>query len=259
MALKSFLPTTRAHGAALYRTRIDHVRRAPIRNTFSYKSYSWFVDLDALPELPRILRPLASFDPSDHLGDPDATLRENVDAFLAENGIDLGGGRITMLASARVFGHTFNPLSVYWCHDHDGELRCVVAEVHNTYGERYRYLLHTDHRGAARTTKEFYVSPFNAVDGEYSMLLPEPDAALRLSIVLERPGQPPFVAAVDGRRREVTTRSILRTALEIPCAPLRVVIQIRWQGIRLWARGLKIVQKPAPPGAREFQKEGAHR
>ncbi|MCZ4518726.1 DUF1365 domain-containing protein [Rhodococcus ruber] len=259
MALTSVLPSTRAHGAALYLTRIDHMRRAPIRNTFSYKSYSWFVDLDALPELPWILRPLASFDPRDHLGDPDATIRRNVDAFLAENGIDLGGGQITMLASARVFGHTFNPLSVYWCHDHAGDLRCVVAEVHNTYGERYRYLLHTDPRGAVRTNKEFYVSPFNDVDGEYSMQLPEPDAALRLSIVLERPGQPPFVATVDGRRREVTTRSILRTALEIPIAPLRVVVQIRWQGIRLWARGLKIVQKPAPPGQRRIQKEGAHR
>lgn len=259
MALTSVLPATRAHGAALYVTRIDHVRRAPIRNTFSYKSYSWFVDLDALPELPRILRPLASFDPRDHLGDPDSTIRRNVDAFLAENGIDLGGGQIMMLASARVFGHTFNPLSVFWCHDRGGDLLCVVAEVHNTYGERHRYLLHTDRRGAARATKEFYVSPFNDVDGEYTMRLPEPDTVLRLSIVLERPGQPPFVATVDGRRREVTTRSILRTAVEIPIAPLRVVVQIRWQGIRLWLRGLKIVQKPAPPGAREFQKEGAQR
>lgn len=259
MALTSALPATRAHGSALYLTRIEHVRRAPVRNTFSYKSYSWFVDLDALPELPRILRPLASFDSRDHLGDPNATIRRNVDAFLAENGVDLDGGRITMLASARVLGHTFNPLSVYWCHDRAGDLRCVVAEVHNTYGERYRYLLNTDHRGAVRTNKEFYVSPFNEVDGEYSMRLPEPGAALRLSIVLERPGRPSFVATVHGRRREVTTRSILRTALEIPIAPLRVVIQIRWQGIRLWARGLKIVPKPTPPGERTSQNEEVHR
>lgn len=259
MALTSGLPTTRSRGSALYPTRIDHVRQGPIRNRFSYKSYSWFVDLDALPELPRMLRPLASFDARDHLGDPQATIRQNVDAFLAESGVDLTGGRITMLASARVFGHTFNPLSVYWCHDRDGHLRCVVAEVHNTYGERHRYLLHTDDRGAVRTPKEFYVSPFNDVDGEYSMRLPEPDASLRLSIVLERAGQPPFVATVNGRRREVTTRSILRTALAVPFAPLRVVVQIRWQGIRLWARGLKIVPKPAPPGARSPEKERAHR
>lgn len=34
-----------------------------------------------------------------------------------------------------------NPLSLFCCHDRDGELRCVVAEVHNTYGGRHCCLL----------------------------------------------------------------------------------------------------------------------
>ena len=46
-----------------------------------------------------------------------------------------------MLANARVFGHVFDPLTVFWCFGADGTLRCVVAEVHNTYGERHAYLL----------------------------------------------------------------------------------------------------------------------
>ena len=65
-----------------------------------------------------------------------------------------------MLTNARVLGHVFNPLTVYWCHHPDGTLACVVAEVHNTYGERHCYLLRTDAAGRARTAKEFYVSPF---------------------------------------------------------------------------------------------------
>ncbi len=90
-----------------------------------------------------------------------------------------------MLASARVFGHVFNPLSLFWCHDAAGELRCVVAEVHNTYGERHCYLLETDDAGRASVPKAFYVSPFNDVDGQYRMKLPEPgDTARRL----DRPG-----------------------------------------------------------------------
>lgn len=78
-----------------------------------------------------------------------------------------GVPRITMLASARVFGHVFNPPSLFWCHDRAGELRCVVAEVHNTYGERHGYLLETDDAGWASVPKAFYVSPFNDVDGQY--------------------------------------------------------------------------------------------
>ena len=69
-----------------------------------------------------------------------------------------------MLANARVAGHVFDPLSVFWCFDSGGDLACVVAEVHNTYGERHAYLLRPDHTGTARTGKELYVSPFNDVE-----------------------------------------------------------------------------------------------
>ena len=92
-----------------------------------------------------------------------------------------------MLSNARVLGHVFNPLTVYWCHDGDGSLRCVVAEVHNTYGGRHRYLLHTDERGRAQTGKEFYVSPFYEVAGDYTMSLPEPGERLALSVALHPP------------------------------------------------------------------------
>ena len=147
------------HGAAIYRTAIAHVRRTPLRNAFTYRSYSWYVDVDHLPQLPRLLRPLAGFRVEDHLGDPDGTLRGNVESYLATQGIKLDGGRITMLASARVFGHVFNPLSVFWCHSASGELRCVVAEVHNTYGERHCYLLETDATDRASVPKAFLRLP----------------------------------------------------------------------------------------------------
>ena len=95
--------------AAIYRTSIRHVRRDPLENAFTYRSYSWFVDVDDLPVLPRWLRPLAGFHAKDHLGDPAATIRENVDRFLAANGEKPDGGKVTMLANARVLGQVFNP------------------------------------------------------------------------------------------------------------------------------------------------------
>ena len=55
----------------------------------------------------------------------------------------------------------------------------MVAEVHNTYGQRHCYLLRTDPRGRAETAKEFYVSPFFPVDGRYRMSLPEPGRGWR--------------------------------------------------------------------------------
>ena len=87
---------------------------------------------------------------SDHLGDPALDLRANVDAFLALHGVDLAGGRVLMLTNARSFGYVFNPLTVFWCYDRRGELVAVVAEVHNTYGDRHCYLLRPDARRSCR-------------------------------------------------------------------------------------------------------------
>ncbi|WP_104140597.1 DUF1365 domain-containing protein [Arthrobacter sp. ZGTC131] len=233
--------------AAIYRTSIRHVRRDPLENAFTYRSYSWFVDLDHLPVLPRWLRPLAGFHAKDHLGDPALSIRENVDRFLAANGEKPDGGKVTMLANARVLGQVFNPISLFWCHGPDGGLRSVIAEVHNTYGERHCYLLRTDDSGRARADKEFYVSPFNEVDGSYRMTLPEPDGRLAVAVVLERAGRKPFTATLTGVRQAATPRRILAAALAVPLAPLRLVLQIHWQGIKLWARGLPIINRPHHP------------
>jgi hypothetical protein len=229
--------------AALYDVEIHHVRTTPLRNAFRYRSYQWLVDLDALPALPLPLRAFARFESRDHMGESRRSLRENVDAYLADNGIDLRGGQVKMLANARVLGHVFNPLSVYWCHDQVGALRCVIAEVHNTYGQRHRYLLQTDERGRAETGKAFYVSPFYEVAGRYTMSLPEPDDQLRLQITLHPAQGATFVASVTGQRRPAHGFSLIRMLLGRPWTAAAVSARIRWQGIKLYARGLPVVPR----------------
>ncbi|HJT95123.1 MAG TPA: DUF1365 family protein [Mycobacterium sp.] len=229
---------------ALYRTRITHLRRAPVHHYFEHRGYSWYVDLDDMPQLPRWLRPLARFDPRDHLdGGPNDSLRQRIDAFLSERGIDLNGGTITALMQARVFGYVFNPLSLYWCHDADGVLRHVVAEVHNTYGERHAYLLPPDHVRPAMVRKKLYVSPFNAVDGYYLVRAPKPDDELDVTISLHRDDQPAFVATLRGARRRASIGEILRLQLIAPLAPLMGALGIRVQGITLWLRRVPIVPR----------------
>ena len=155
-----------------------------------------------------------------------------MERFLRTQGIEPDGGAIHMLTSARVFGYVFNPLTLFWCYRTSGELECVVAEVHNTYGERHCYLLQTDAAGRASVPKAFYVSPFNEVDGQYRMKLPAPGERLGVSIVLEREGHRPFVASMDGVRRPATVRNILAAAVAVPAAPLLV----EWNGMLLEAR-----------------------
>ena len=231
----------------LYEVDIRHVRAEPVRHDVRHRSYQWFVDLDDLPRLPRGLGWLARFEARDHLGDATRSLRHNIDGYLAEHGIDLHGGRITMLTNARSAGYVFNPLSLFWCHDPSGALVCVIAEVHNTYGQRHRYLLRPDDAGRADTDKQFYVSPFYPVDGSYRMNLPEPDDALSLTITLHRPGRRPFVASVRGVAVPATTRSVVGAALRHPLETWLVRALITVHGLRLWRKGLPVQSRPQHP------------
>lgn len=229
---------------ALYRTRITHIRRAPVRHRFTYRGYSWYVDVDRLPRLPRWIRPFARFDVADHFsGDPKDSLRQRIDAFLLSHDVNLGGGQVTALLQARVLGYVFNPLSLYWCHDARGALRYVVAEVHNTYGQRHAYLLPAG--GPDRVPKRMYVSPFNPVDGHYRVRAPEPTEHVDVTISLHRQGHPAFVATLRGDRRAASAAEIMRLQLAAPLAPLAGALAIRFEGIKLWLRRVPVVPGPA--------------
>ncbi|UNB53828.1 DUF1365 domain-containing protein [Mycolicibacterium sp. YH-1] len=233
---------------SLYRTRITHLRRAPVHHYFEQRGYSWLVDLDNLPQLPRGLRPFAKFEARDHFSTPppagvDDTLRNRVDAFLAERGIDVRDGTVTALLQARVLGYVFNPISIYWCHDSDGVLRHVIAEVHNTYGGRHAYLLPPTGDAPAAVKKSLYVSPFNEVDGYYLVRAPEPDESLDVAISLHREHVPAFVATLRGTRRRAGVAQVLRMQLIAPAAPLMGAVWIRIQGITLWARRVPVVPR----------------
>jgi uncharacterized protein len=231
--------------AALYPCEITHVRAHPVRRAFRYHSYLWLVDLDDLPRVPIALRPFARFRAGDHLGDPASPLRANVDAYLARHGISLAGGRVLMLGHAAALGYVFNPLTVFWCHRADGTVAAVIAEVHNTYGQRHVYLLHPDRSGRAEADKDFYVSPFLPVAGRYRLHLPEPGGTLRLSVTLHLGGRTVLAASVTGKRRAYTPWRLLGCALRHPWVTGQVTALIHWQGIRLAARRLPVSPRPA--------------
>ncbi len=83
---------------------------------------------------------------------------------LAANGID-APARIELLTQPRVLGHVFNPVSFWLCHDATGDLRVVIAEVTNTFGDRHSYLVHRDDFGPIqpedrmRAAKLMHVAP----------------------------------------------------------------------------------------------------
>jgi DUF1365 family protein len=230
---------------ALVTGNVTHHRRGKVRHSFRYGVYQWLVDLDALPEQPWYLRPFASFSAADHLGDPARSIKTNVELFLSRNGISLGASsRIVMLANARVLGHVFDPLSVFWCFDAQSSLVCIVAEVHNTYGERHAYLLRPDPAGVASTDKAFHVSPFYDVSGRYELRFELTPEVVSSTVVLHREETVAFTASFRGHPTPATRTAVAGQLMRRPLMPQQVSAMIRVHGIFLWLRRLPVRRRP---------------
>ena len=239
---------------------VSHTRRTPLRHAFTHRHFQWLVDVDALPRFRWPVSLLARIDAGDHLdgGRLGGGIRGDLGRFVARRGMPLDPtDRVLMLANARVLGHVFDPLTVFWvlspagpAHSTDavgapGEVvRAVVFEVHNTYGERHAYLLDVDDSGRATTDKEFYVSPFNDVSGTYAVRLRLEPGLVSVSVGLDRDGVRVLTATTSGVPEAATARALLRTSARHLLMTHRVTALIRFHGIRLWLRRLPVLARP---------------
>lgn len=234
---------------ALYPTRVSHLHRSPVHHYGEHRSYSWLVDVDHLPALPRWLRPFARFEAADHFhGRPGDTLRQRVDAVLAANGVYLGGGQVVALLMPRVLGRSFNPLSLFWCYDSDGVLRCVIAEVQTIRGDRYAYVLPPSDEAPATVVPAPATrpdnSPFAGDHGYFLVCAPLPGQELNLTVSLHSDNHAAMVATWRGQRRRVSAWRVLLTQLTTPLAPQMAELTMRLQAVMLRLRG--VPQTPAP-------------
>ena len=232
---------------ALVVGQVTHRRTGPVRHAFRHRVYLWLIDLDSVPRQPWYLSGFARFSSADHLGDPRLPIKRNIENYLALGGIQLGDrGRVLMLAGARVLGHVFDPLSVLWCYDSSGRLACIVAEVHNTYGERHAYLLRPDEAGAAAARKDFHVSPFFDVSGTYELRFALRPDLVATTVTLRREGAVAFSATFRGRPEPATVPALGRRLIRQPLMPQRISALIRVHGAWLWLRGLPVRVRPHP-------------
>ena len=222
-----------------------HSRRTPKRNTFRYPVSYWLVDLDELDEIGRRFpivginrrRPV-SFRDRDHFeGGP---LKQAVIDFAGDSEIE----RVLCLTLPRVLGYVFNPVSFYWCYDREDRLRCMIAELSNTFGERLPELL----RGPAleyQHAKRLHVSPFFGLDQSYEYAFSQPGEEVWARIhVCDDAGGRPMTAVLHCRRRELNGRNLARVLLRYPLQPLQVITLIHWQAFRLWLKRVPFHHKP---------------
>jgi uncharacterized protein len=234
---------------AAVRAAVSHRRSRPFAYGFDTSTPMWLVDAaDPDAAFPRWLRPLASIRPEDHFSATDPRpLPAKIRSFLDAQQLPWTAHRVLMLVNARSLGYVFDPLTTYFCRDAAGRLEGVLAEVHNTYGERHCYPLSVTERSGTSVDKEFYVSPFFAVEGRYDIRtrLTDSQVAVAISLTQEatRGDETVFTASVHGDLRPATRSRVLRSLARNPAPSQRVSALIRWHGVRLWLRRLPVVPR----------------
>ncbi len=230
---------------------VHHTRHRPLRHTFDYRVYEFLIDLADPPTLPRWLAPWTLLRGEDHLdgaaGLP--ALQANVIRVLERSLQGPPVSRVLMLANARVLGHVFDPLTLFWCLDAQDDLIGVVMEVHNTYGERHAYVISGADVHRASVDKKFHVSPFNDVSGEYDVRIRLSATKVLASILLKHGDQPLVTAVLSGVPKPMTTSAVLKTVVASPLMTWKVSALIRVHGIWLWIKRLPV--QPRKPHDQE--------
>ena len=248
--------TTSKHQPLIGFGQVRHTRLRPTRHAFAYGTFFLLLPMRSLAKFGS--KALAvnrcgaiSFHDKDH-GDGRDALQGGalawLDALLHSEGIDDANGEVWLHCYPRILGFTFKPVSFWYCHDASNDLRAIVVEVNNTFGERHCYLLDKPQWGVEQTAKKvFHVSPFCSVAGQYRFRFMCTSERTVARIDHDDALGPLIQTSVSGHLSTLTPRLQWHALLRYPLMTLMVVLRIHWQAFKLWRKKVAFFSKPTPP------------
>ncbi|WP_045836350.1 DUF1365 domain-containing protein [Hyphomicrobium sp. 99] len=235
--------------SALYSGSVVHRRVRPVLHLLRYRVFWLLLDLGEIDKLSKTLWLFSrnrfnalSFYDRDYGDGGQASLYAQIQEHLRKANVS-ADGKILLLSMPRILGYVFNPLSIYFCHDARGQLKAIVYEVHNTFGERHSYVIPVEGASGTinqRCEKAFYVSPFLGMDLRYAFSVVAPGERINVAIRGYDGSGLVIVTALSGSRRRLTDGALLAALLAFPFLTLKVMAAIHWHALRLYLKGLKV-------------------
>lgn len=239
--------------SCIYRCEVTHHRFSPKQHRFRYSIFMFYIDLDETDALHQSHFFFSknkfnwfSFRDRDHFqsepGNAIKSVRENIIQYLRNQNIPWDGGKIKLLTNVAIFGYTFNPISIYVCHDKRENPSCAIAEVSNTHGEMKMYLIGSDHflDDTFRKTipKLFYVSPFTELDASFDFIINVPNENLHVRVDDYQNGKRFLMSSLKGVRKEFSDLNLFFFGLRFPFVTIKIISLIYWQALVLMLKGI---------------------
>jgi len=235
-----------------FKGRTTHVRYMPFERRFAYGLFLIDIDIDRLGEADKasalfsVDKPnLFSFRRKDHGARIDQPLRPWAEEKFKAAQVELNGGAVRLITFARHLFYKFAPISLWFGYGPDGDLRGVIYEVNNTFGETHAYVAAvTQAREQHVSDKRLHVSPFFDVTGKYRFTLRAPEQGLGVVVESIVDGTCVHMANIKAKRQKMSTAQLLKTAITRPFASLGVSLAIHWEAFHIWRRGAGYRSRP---------------
>ncbi len=245
---------------ALYFGETYHKRFLPKIHELRYQIFQILIDIDdefsSLKYLSKNQFNLFSFYDKDHgpiQGDNKNTLSMRVRNFLDNNAIESQDCKIYLMAMPRVLGFVFNPISIYFIEGNNGQIRAILYEVNNTFGDRHTYIIKiSENTFSHNAKKQLHVSPFMDTKGmEYDFKLHLPDKKFQIGITLnkvENGHKNKFLfASFNANSLKLKDNELLKLFFKLPFMTLKVVFGIHWEAVKILLKGIFLKPKPPTP------------
>lgn len=231
----------------IFSAKVMHKRLFPKANQFTYGVYYLALPLPA-PALPGMLTRFDAKDVGYRDGSDPGTFAKHI---LAAYGLEDETRHIMLITLPRVLGYVFNPVSFYLCLDAHKQLRAVIAEVHNTFGEQHVYLCaHANHQPIGKedwleADKRFHVSPFLERSGHYRFRFALEASNLGIWIdYVDKEQRKQLLTSLTGRLEPLTPSAMRRAFWSHPWVTLKTITLIHWQAVKLVAKRIRYFSRP---------------
>ena len=246
--------------ASIYWGEVLHAREKPVPHRFRYPHASFYCDVEEIAAVCKRSKLLSyeawnciSFYRQDFLPSH-RSLKEEVAHHILTHDGHVFAGRVCLLANWRSLGRVMNPIALFYCYE-AGELRYVVIEVHNTpWDERHVYVVtcasvqESEASGALdppnETQKSFHVSPFMPMDLQYHWQLPAPEQRCWVEIAVQQQEKVVFRAQLNLTAEALSAQSVKAYCLRYPIMASRVLFNIYWQALVLFAKRVPFFSHP---------------
>lgn len=229
----------------LYRSFVRHTRYFPRKYQFDFHFFWLRLNLDELDKLnsetflfSRNRFNLFSFYDRDHIHLGSFSLKENVIAYLKEQGVEEEIRDIELVTNPRVLGYTFNPVSFYLIKSITSEY--LVIEIGNTFGEQKPYFVSNQFKKEKEwvftTQKNFYISPFSSVENSMTFHVIDDEKKLIIKIIDQnyKNHQTELTTKYVGIPIEWSNSNIIKFFFRFPFSTLRIIFAIHYHAFKLF-------------------------